>query len=40
MAVLIILALITLYCIVCVYEALFGSADNEPKWNIFHKFNN
>jgi len=37
MAILITLALINLYCIICVWESIFGSADSEPKWNVFHR---
>jgi len=37
MALLITLALINLYCIICVYESIYGNVDLEPKWNVFHR---
>lgn len=37
MAIIITLLIINLYCIICVYEALIGDVDLEPKWNVFHR---
>ena len=36
MTILITLALVDLYLIICLAEAIYGSAESEPKWNIFH----
>ena len=40
MATLTVLILINLYLTLCVYEAINGSPDMEPKWNVFHRIAN